>query len=183
MTDKERIDKFFADFARLQKNREAVPLETLQGKFGAAYKKLCGEVQDGGDWFALQLLQSLAAGVPTHPKDPDGKAWAEKKIQTIIAEENKPGKLRDRWRAALIDRLDMDAYDKLVFDLYVRIRNEALFPYWRRHVREVKGWLYSDILKQWWLPKEKDPKGHGAWINRDWTGRNFRWSPISPEDW
>ena len=47
MTDGERLQKFDADFQKLKKNREKVPLEQLQTRYADAYNALVAEVQAG----------------------------------------------------------------------------------------------------------------------------------------
>ena len=47
MTDGERLKKFDADFDRLKKNREKVPLEQLRTRYADAYNALVAEVEIG----------------------------------------------------------------------------------------------------------------------------------------
>ena len=188
MTDREWLDKFEADFAKLQHNREKVPLERLQTEYARPYNALVEELKKDADWFADKWLEALT--FPTHPKDEAGNEWLFKKMAAILKEENQPGRLRDQWQSALIDKLDRPAFDDLVNRRYERLLNEAFDPYWQRHCRWAgeagNRWIYNDIFKKWWWPPHDDRKlgGHvgGLWINSDYTGFDCRYPPnIGPD--
>lgn len=186
MTDKEWLAKFDADFMKLQHNREKVPLATLQSDYAKPYNALVAEVTKDADWFADRYLECLA--FPRHPKDTAGNEWLDKRIAAILQQENQPGGLRDRWRAALIDRLNRDEFEQLVYERYERCLNEAFDPYWQRHCRWVgepgNRWIYNDIFKKFWLPPKDDPehKRAGCWITRDYTGHDTRYPPKIKEE-
>lgn len=187
MTDKERLEKFDADFAKLQHNREKVPLEKLQTEYAKPYNALVAELQSEADWWADKYLECLM--FPMHLKDTDGNNWLLKKIRTIREQEDQPGRLRDQWRAALIDKLDRPAFEELVYRRYERCLNEAFDPYWQRHCRwageQGNRWIYNDIFKKWWWPAHDDPRyGHvgGMWIKSDYTDGDGRFPPdIGPD--
>ena len=102
------------------------------------------------------------------------------------ADEKKPGGLRDQAKAALIDRLDLDEYENLVWQAYDRRLQRAFATYWRRHCRWVgkppRRWIYNDIFKKYWWPKSEEYPGSGCWINRDYTGQDFRFPPDLKEE-
>lgn len=50
--DREMMARFNDTFRKLKTNREQVPLEVLQTKYGKAYQKLTKEMADLADWFA-----------------------------------------------------------------------------------------------------------------------------------
>lgn len=102
MTDTEWIAKLDADFGKLQRNRQQVPLERLETTYAKSYKALIGRLTEAADWFADRYLQTLTEHWPRHPKDTAGNEWLERKVAAIIEEENQAGGLRDKWRLALV---------------------------------------------------------------------------------
>lgn len=179
-TDSQRLKRFHADFEKLKNNREKVPLQQLQTKYARSYNTLVAEVIDGADWFFRKYMETLA--FPTHPQDTAGNDWLAKKISTIEADEQAPGGLVGRYRAALIDRLDMDEYENLVWQGYDRRLREAFDPYWQRHCRRLEsGWIYNDIFKKFWLPP-CDGYPSGGWINNDYSGWDGRFPPRIKEE-
>ena len=178
-TTKERLRRFHSDFSKLQHNREKVPMELLKTKYERAYNTLVAEVLDGADWFYQQYMKSLA--FPTHPRDIAGNEWLANRIASILREEREPGRLTDRYRAALIDRLDMGEFKQLVWERYERLRQEAYNPYWARHCYRLdSGWIYNDILQKFWLPSESGKSG--GWSNSDYTGWDSRFPPVMKEE-
>lgn len=77
MTDGERFEKFHADFEKLKRNREKVPLSQLQTRYARGYNALLKDVRDGADWFADAYIKSC--GFPRHPDDKTGNEWIDKK--------------------------------------------------------------------------------------------------------
>ena len=180
-TDVQRHTRFHVDFEKLKHNREKVPLQTLQTKYERAYNTLAAEVMDGAVWFHRKYLETLA--FPTHPQDTAGNKWLADKIAAIDAEEKKPGGLADQFRAALIDRLDKDEYDNLVYLSYERRLQEAFNPYWRRHCKRLdSGWIYNRIFKKFWWPKTEGYPDSGCWINSDYSGKDYRFPPQLKEE-
>lgn len=97
------------------------------------------------------------------------------------ADEKKPGGLRDQAKAALIDRLDLEEYENLVWQAYDRRLRRAFNPYWRRHCRRLEsGWIYNDIFNKFWLPSESGKSG--GWINNDYSGWDGRFPPQLKEE-
>ncbi len=194
MDDGERLKKFYADFERLQHNREKVPLEQLQTRYAKAYNALVAEVRDGADWYAATYINLLVGHFPIHPKDAAGKDWLWNKAKAIIEDERKPGGRFERYRAALLDRLDRKEYEQLVWEIFDRVEREAFDPYWQRHNRWVgepgKRWIYNDIYKMYWCPPERRPdswkeKGYfkdGCWISADWAKQKFNYPPHIKEE-
>lgn len=187
MTDGERLQKFDADFEKLKKNREKVPLEQLQTRYADAYNALVAEVQAGADWFADTYIDLLVGHFPRHPKDIAGNEWLDKLIAAIREQEAKPGGRVERYRAALLARLDMEEYRQLVWEIYNRLEVEAFDPYWQRHNRWVgepgrRRWIYNDITRKFWWPKTEGYPESGCWINRDYTGHDSRFPPHIKED-
>ena len=72
MTDTEWIAKLEADFGKLQRNRQQVPLEKLETTYAKSYKALIGRLTEAADWFADRYLQTLMEHWPRHPKDTAG---------------------------------------------------------------------------------------------------------------
>ena len=60
MTDTEWIAKLDADFGKLQRNRQQVPLEKLETTYAKSYKALISRLTEAADWFADRYLQTLA---------------------------------------------------------------------------------------------------------------------------
>ena len=182
-TVKERLDAFDRAFKKLKANREKVPLEILRTKYAAPYEATVKAVLEGADWFADEYIRVL--DFPRHPADKAANEWLQRKIDAIIKQEAKPGGLVEQYRAALIDRLDMDEYHDLVWRRYDRLLREAFDPYWQRHNRWTgkpgNRWIYNDIFKKFWHPPcEKYPSG--GWINSDYTGWDGRFPPNIGED-
>lgn len=128
MTDTEWIAKLDADFGKLQRNRQQVPLEKLETTYAKSYKALIGRLTEAADWFADRYLQTLMEHWPRHPKDTAGNEWLERKVADIIEEENQAGGLRDKWRLALVAHLDREEFEQLVFERYARCEQEAFDP-------------------------------------------------------
>ena len=182
-TVKERLDAFDRAFKKLKANREKVPLEILRTKYAAPYEATVKAVLEGADWFADEYIRVL--DFPRHPADKAGNEWLQRKIDAIIKQEAKPGGLVEQYWAALIDRLDRDEYETLVWKRYYRLLREAFDPYWQRHNRWTgkpgNRWIYNDIFKKFWHPPcEKYPSG--GWINSDYTGWDGRFPPNIGED-
>lgn len=183
MTEKEWIAKFDADFAKMQHNRSKVSLEVLKRDYERPYNTLVAEIECDADWWADSLIRSLA--FPINKADRAGNDWLRKRCDAIIEQEKRPGGLRDQWRAALIDRLDRDEYERLVFKVYERLLHEAFDPYWQRHCRWAgppgNRWIYNDIFRKWWWPPHDDPAlgvhVGGMWISSDYTGGDCRFPP------
>ena len=187
MDDSERIAKFEADFGRLKRNREQVPLEKLKTTYAKRYNALVAEVTAGADWFAGKCLELLAGFLPRHPRDTAGNEWLEKRIAAIAAEEARPGGLVERRMAALLDRLDMDEFRDLIYRQYARYEREAFDPYWQRHNRWVgppdNRWIFNDIIASFWLSPGTDPSWpEGAWINTKREVYTTNWPPAIGED-
>ncbi len=194
MTDGERLQKFDADFERLKKNREKVPLEQLRTRYADAYNALVAEVQAGADWYADAYINLLVGHFPRHPRDQAGNEWLDKRIAAIREQEAKPGGRVERYRAALLERLDMEEYRQLVWEIYNRLEVEAFDRYWQRHNRWVgepgRRWIYNDITGMFWCGPDRRPdhwkeKGiftGGCWISQDWGKQDTRYPPHIKED-
>ena len=186
MTDGERLQKFDADFARLKLNREKVPLEQLRTRYAKAYNATVAEVEAGAAWFADTYIKLLVDHSPRHQKDTAGNEWLDRRLAAIRAEEEKPGGRVERYRAALIDRLDMEEYRQLVWEIYNRLEVEAFDRYWQRHNRWIgppdRRWIYNDIIKKFWWPKKEKYPASGCWINQDYTGHDTRFPPHIKEN-
>ena len=178
-TKAEKLQVFHSDFEKLKKNRAAMPLTELMRRCGKAYKALVAQVLEAADWYADTFIETYA--FPTDPQDAAGNEWLKNRIAAILQEERAPGKLVDRYRAALIDRLDIDEFRQLVWERFERLRREAYNPYWARHCRRLdSGWIYNDILQKFWLPSESGKSG--GWINSDYTGWDSRFPPVMKEE-
>ena len=144
------------------------------------------EITADADWFADKYLETLATAWPRHPRDTAGNDWLDRKVAAILQQEAQPGGRAERWRAALIDSLDMAAFEQLVWERYDRCEREAFDPYWQRHNRWVgppeNRWIYNDIIKKyWWPPDEAWPLG--CWFDsttREPYGSN--WPPRIKEE-
>lgn len=87
--DREMMARFNDTFRKLKTNREQVPLEVLQTKYGKAYQKLTKEMTDLADWFAARLRERMP--FPMHPKDIAGNRQLSQQIAAVLAEESQPG--------------------------------------------------------------------------------------------
>lgn len=183
-TDGQRMARFYSDFEKLKQNREKIPFRTLQTKYARAYNTLVAEVEDGAAWFHRKYMEVLA--FPKHPKDTVGNEWLDKRIAAIEADEKKPGGLVDQFRVALIDRMDMKEFEKLVDRSYERRLHEAFGPYWQRHNRWIgepgHRWIYNDIFKKFWWPRTEGYPDSGCWINSDYSGKDYRYPPQMTEE-
>ena len=169
MTDTEWIAKLEADFGKLQRNRQQVPLEKLETTYAKSYKALIGRLTEAADWFADRYLQTLMEHWPRHPKDTAGNEWLEQKVAAIIEEENQAGGLRDKWRLALVAHLDREEFEQLVYERYARCEQEPrslLAAPQPLDGRAGDRWIYNDILRRFWLPPGRKPDfPNGAWID------------------
>lgn len=150
--DREMMARFNDTFRKLKTNREQVPLEVLQTKYGKAYQKLTKEMADLADWFAARLRERMP--FPMHPKDIAGNRQLSQQIAAVLAEESQPGALMDQYRKALIDDLDYDKFLDLVWQLYRRTE-EAYEPYWQKynfwHVYpDGHRWIRNHITGFFW---------------------------------
>ena len=136
MMSEEQYHKFKADFTRLVKNREALPLETLQTKYATQYNQLVAEVAKGADLYLDHCIRVVVDDFPTSPRYPSGNEWLEKKIAAILQDERRPGGRFERYRSALIDRLDKEyadsVFDEIMEEIYERLEKEAFRPYQQR---------------------------------------------------
>jgi len=169
---KEHIQKFEADFGKLRRNREKIPLQALQSRYAKAYGRLVQEVRSDADWFADADLSLLIQHFPRHPKDAAGNEELDLRIKAILHDESRPGGLADQYKAALIDRLDWDEYLTLVWKIYDRLYREAFSPYWKRHCHWAgapgKRRIYNDIWQAYWVSEEGGMDG-GYWIGENRT--------------
>ncbi len=133
MTDGERLQKFEADFAKLRHNRQKVPLEQLRTRYAKAYNALVAEVLAGADWFADTYINLLTGAFSRRPEDTAGNEWLDQRIVSILEEERRPGGRFERYRTALLERLDMSGFRQLVWEIYDRIQREAFDPYLTGH--------------------------------------------------
>lgn len=150
--DREMMARFNDTFRKLKTNREQVPLEILQTKYGKAYQKLTKEMANLADWFAARLRERMP--FPMHPKDIAGNRQLSQQIAAVLAEESQPGALMDQYRKALIDDLDYDKFLDLVWQLYHRTE-EAYEPYWQKynfwHVYpDGHRWIRNHITGFFW---------------------------------
>ena len=150
--DREMMARFNDTFRKLKTNREQVPLEVLQTKYGKAYQKLTKEMANLADWFAARLRERMP--FPMHPKDIAGNRQLSQQIAAVLAEESQPGALMDQYRKALIDDLDYDKFLDLVWQLYRRTE-EAYEPYWQKynfwHVYpDGHRWIRNHITGFFW---------------------------------
>ncbi|MCI8414949.1 MAG: hypothetical protein HFF00_04895 [Ruminiclostridium sp.] len=183
-TDIQRLTRFYADFEKLVHNREKVSIQQLTTQYARSYNTLVAEVMDGAVWFHRKYLEVFA--FPTHPKDEAGNKWLAQKIASIDAEEKQIGRLTEQFRAALIDRLDMDKYENLVYFSYERRRLDIFDPYWQRHNKWVgppeRRLVYNDIFNKYWWPKTQEHPDSGCWVNSDYSGRDYRFPPQLKEE-
>lgn len=189
MTDKEQLQKFDADFARLQHNRGQVPIERLRTKYAKAYNALIADVQAGADWFSDTYIKMMVDDWPRHPRDTAGNEWLDRRLAAILDEERRPGGRFEQYRAALLDRLDRPAFEQLVWEIYNRLELEAYLPYFYRHCKWIGGpgerWIYNDILKMYWCDPDRRPSGwkkkgyfkDGCWVSRDWSKQDCSYPP------
>lgn len=107
-------------------------------------------------------------------------------MPAILQEENRPGGLVERYRAALLEQLDMEAFYRLVWERYDWLEKEAFAPYRRRHCRwrgkPGNRWIYNDIWGKFWWSREKGNPGDECWINKDHTGHDWRYPPTLKEE-
>ena len=174
-----RLQEFKSKFSTLVRNREKVPLPELRSRCAKAYNALVAEVVSGADWYAGAILQLRR--FPTHPTDFEGNNHLMNQLALMDAQDAAPGGAIERYRAALIDRLSMDAFREIAWERYGRRLQEAFNPYWQRHCfRLDSGWIYNDIFQKFWLPSESGKSG--GWINSDYSGWDGRFPPQMKED-
>lgn len=168
---KDNLDQLDKALTQLTVNRKRVPLEELETRYAAAYKKLTDEIRRLSEWYADAAIEALA--IPTDPRDTTGNDWLRKKVARIREEEHLPGRLYDQIRESLILTLDWNDLGNTIYKLLQRIEVEAWEPYHRRFVTldydtMTEGRPYSSLFKAWWVP---DPAmlGGGAWL--DESGR------------
>lgn len=177
------ITAFDSTFEKLKKNRGAVPLAELQTTYGKHYRALVAEMTDLADWFCGEYLRRTA--FPPHPQDKAGNRWLAERQRKIMQEERQPGGRVERYRSALIDDLDCDRFELLVYEIYHRMKQEAFAPYWQRHNRWVgpagNRWMYNDITELFWQPPcARFPAG--CWVSRAGEPGSVQYPPQSKED-
>lgn len=167
------IQKFEQDFHRLKTNREKIPLEQLTTRYERAYTALTEEVKIGAEWFTSAYIQALTGAWPLHSKDEAGNVWLRKKETLILQQERQPGGIYEQQISALLDRLELNTFYDLVYQLYARLEAEAFDPYWQRHNRWVgkpgNRWIYNDIIKRFWYPPGKSDRWpKGVWMDNEY---------------
>lgn len=187
MTIKERMDKFDSDFAKLKNNREKVPLETLQAKYAKSYQALVNSIKAYAEWFTAEYIKCLSNSWPLSEQDTVGNEWLQKKQAAVLQRERQSGGLYDQQIVALVDRLDLDGFYYLVWQLYNRLEVEAFDPYWQRHCRWVgqseNRWIYNDIIKKFWYPPGKSEHWpNGVWIDSEYHAYGTNYPPHIKED-
>ena len=111
MTPQEHVKRFAELYAQFKKNRERVPLKDLQGKYANAYRKLVSDLEAEADWWCSPM-----DGLPD---------WDYSKVAEIHRRESRPGGLVDKYKAALIDALDLYAFETFALEYYAVLRLEA----------------------------------------------------------
>ena len=166
MNDGEQLARFFANFEKLCRNRERVPLERLRTEYARSYQALVTQVTQDADWFADRYLETFTENWSRDPLDAEGNALLDERVSAICQEENQPQKLRDRWREALIDRLDFAEFGQLVIDRYERCYAEAYIPYFEKHCRWRRGkepgeyFFYNSAVDMYFSPPSEEwPEG------------------------
>lgn len=182
MTDTEWIAKLDADFGKLQRNRQQVPLEKLETTYAKSYKALIGRLTEAADWFADRYLQTLMEHWPRHPKDTAGNEWLEQKVAAIIEEENQAGGLRDKWRLALWPTSTGRNSSSWSSSDTPGASRKPSTPTGQRHNRwtgETRNrWIYNDIIRRFWLPPGRNPDfPNGAWIDSSYQVYTSSWPP------
>lgn len=179
MTTDERFKKFDADFGKLKRNRENIPLDRLTTRYTKAYNALLADLEEFAEWFTGEYIKTLA--IPQHPKDEAGNAWLQKKVDAILAEERKPGGLYQQLRDALIDDLDREKFEDRVWRIHDRLMREAYDPYQQRFNKWVgqpdKRWIYNSLFDAFW--KEDLQSGDGGyWIDMN---HNYKMEGYRPQ--
>ena len=170
------MEEFKVRFARLQSNREKVPMEQLTTKYAAAYNALVKWLEEYAEWFTAEYLKLCA--VPIKPEDKVGNEWLAKKSNAILAEERKPGGLYQRIRDSLIEDLNQEEFEMNVWRLWDRLEKEAYDPYLQRYNRWIgkpgNRWIYNSLFDAYWLPDPEYSEG-GYWIdvNRKYKRMNY----------
>ena len=170
------MEEFKVRFARLQSNREKVPMEQLTTKYAAAYNALVKWLEEYAEWVTAEYLKLCA--VPIKPEDKVGNEWLAKKSNAILAEERKPGGLYQRIRDSLIEDLNQEEFEMNVWRLWDRLEKEAYDPYLQRYNRWIgkpgNRWIYNSLFDAYWLPDPEYSEG-GYWIdvNRKYKRMNY----------
>ena len=108
----EKRKRFEKLFTQLKKNREAVPFRQLTaGKYANSYRKLVADVEAAADWWASP--------------GPGLSGWDYDKVAEIHKRESRPGGLVNKYKAALIDALDLYAFSTFALEYYDTLRLEA----------------------------------------------------------
>ena len=108
----ERRKQFEKLFIQLKKNREAVPLQQLtRGKYANSYRKLVADVEAAADWWASP--------------GPGLSGWDYDKVAEIHKRESRPGGLVDKYKRALIDALDIYAFQTFAMEYFDTLQREA----------------------------------------------------------
>lgn len=156
VSDEEGLEKLEEDLRRLKTNREKVPLEELRTRYAKAYNALLEDLKQDADWYCERYIESTA--FPVHPEDVKERAQMREKTAAVLNEERRPGGRVEQYRSALIDDLDRDKFEHLVWEIHERLEREVYRPYWQRHCfQQEDGQWFNDIIKQFWDP------GHGWW--------------------
>ena len=183
MTTSERFKKFDADFARLKNNREKIPLDQLTTRYAKAYNALVAELEEFAEWFTVEYIKTLA--IKRHPKDEAGNDLLQKKIDSILEDERKPGGLYQQLRDALIIDLDREKFEDRVWRIHDRLMREAYDPYQQRFNKLVgkpdNRWIYNSLFDAFWKDSSEVPEG-GYWTDKDGKCKGFWYPPrLDPE--
>ena len=111
MTPHEHVERFAKLYTQLKQNRERVPLSDLTGKYKNAYRKLLADLEAEADWWAS----------PTQ----DLSGWDYARVAEIHKRESRPGGLVDKYKAALLDAVDIYAFETFTLEYYAVLCREA----------------------------------------------------------
>ena len=143
--------------AKLQRNREQVPMEDLQTKYATGYRALVAKIWKLGEWWADCCVQ--AAPFPFTPGSDHEKEFTKRAGAVLWKEKAQPGGLYEQMKATLIDDMDLVKFMDLALDVYEKVYYEAFQPYWDSNCRWVgppeNRWIKSDVTGHFWNPQKK----------------------------
>lgn len=181
MTEKEHLAKFDADFQKLKHNREKVPLDELRTRYAKSYEALLDDVRANAEWWIDTYIRTVGFTVA---KDDDAAVAAlRKRIETILEEERRPGRLFSQAYAALIDQLDEEAFRQKAWEIYHTLDTDAYDAYFQRFNQYPADGsrIFNSLIDGFWEPAPSR-YDHPCWVDKNGLYRSADHPPIERKD-
>lgn len=146
-------EEYREKIAKLQNNREKVPLNDLKTKYRKAYTALINDIKDQSEYL---LLDFIFGGMPFDMSEKEEwKAFIDR-AKACLKEADVARAIRKISRAIFQDYDPDKALEIAAEAICPKIRRQAYAPYWVKHCRPGDdGEIWNDLIQMRWDPEDK----------------------------